>query len=192
MRREKWERFLESISRQLPVSLIANENADGLKGSFVEADGSLPVLEAIDLLEKHDYLRLPDGRIVEKRLLLKRPLRIALFVILTELESRLYRTQEWSNRPLKELNDKNLNDLIKDLVNDKILFAYQTAYKKRSEFKEDLKAVSSMRNQIAHVNKKLEMEVDFETVLKRKRQMLRLLDALDEILARQERVRANG
>jgi hypothetical protein len=149
------------------------------------------VYDAIDLLEKHDRLILPDGRVVKKGFILKRPLRILFFVMLTELESDLYRTQEWSNRPLKELNDKNMNDLIRDLVNDPVLFSYQNEYKAKSDFKEDLKAVCAMRNQIVHVNKKLELEVDFETIAKRKKQMQKLLDVLMGILSRQELARFN-
>jgi len=192
MRKKYWENFFGNISKQFTVSLLAKPAREDEKGPYPAIDSAMPVFDAIDLLEKNECLQLTDGRIIKRKFILKRPLRILLFIFLTELESKLYRTQEWSNRPLKELNETNMNDLIRDLINDEKLFSYQTEYKTRGVFKEDLKAISSIRNLIAHVNKKLELETDFGTIIKRKRQMLRLLKALDEILDEQERGRKNG
>jgi len=142
-------------------------------------------LYGLHLLESHQCLVLPDGRIVKRHMVLKRPLRILFFVLLTELESRLYRTMEWSHNPIREFNEQHLNDYIRVLVDDPVLFGYQSVYATRSDFKEDLKAVSSLRNLIVHVNKKLELDTDFETVVKRRDQILKLLDGLEQILSGQ-------
>jgi hypothetical protein len=191
MRKDAWNAFFGNLSKQFTVSLIARKETVAEEGSYLAVSPTLPIYDTIDLLEKHERLILPDGRVVKKSFMLKRPLRIIFFIMLTELESRLYRTQEWSNRPLKELNDKNMNDLIRDLVNDPVLFSYQNEYKTKNAFKEDLKAVCAMRNQIVHVNKKLEFEVDFDTIIKRKKQMQKLLDVLVEILNHQELAKSN-
>lgn len=183
MQGKLFEAFFENVSRTLPVSLLAKDAKLGAAEKCLLVEDSLPVFDALDLLQENDCLVLKNGKIVNRNFLLKRPLRIAFFVILTEIESRLYRIQEWSNIPLKELNEKCLNDFIRCVVDKKELFDYQTEYAKRSDFKQDLKAVSSLRNLIVHVNKKLEMETDFETIIKRKKQMLKLLNALDQILA---------
>lgn len=155
-------------------------------------EATLPVFDAIDLLKDHESLVLPDGRTVKKRFLMKRPLRIIFFVLLTELESKLYRTQEWSSQPLSELNEANMNKLIVNLLDNATLFSYQDLYKTRADFKEDLKAVSAIRNNIVHVNKKLELEIDFETIVRRKGQLLKLLEAFNQILDAQERGRKDG
>lgn len=192
MRKKDWETFFGNISKQLTVSLLAKPRRENENESCIEIEPELPVFDAIDLLEKYECLSLSDGRIIKRKFLLKRPLRILFFIYLTELESKLYRTQEWSNRALGELNETNMNDLIRDLINDEKLFSYQTEYKSRGAFKEDLKAISSIRNLIAHVNKKLELETDFETIVKRKKQMQRLLRALEQILDEQEKARKDG
>jgi hypothetical protein len=191
MRPDKWQPFFNSISAQLNVGSVALEMPE-TSLSYIDVDPSLPVFDAVDLLLKNDALRVPGGKFVTKRLMLKKPIRIIFFVLLTEIEGRLYRIQEWANRQVAELNEKNLNHLIVDLVDDETLFGYQTFYKSRADFKEDLKAVSSIRNNIVHVNKKLELDVDLETVIKRKRQMLNLLDALQEILDGQEKAKGNA
>jgi hypothetical protein len=191
MREEEWRGFFGSISRQLPVSLVAKDPLEGRPTGY-RVRRSLPIFDAVDLFEKHDCLRLSNGRIVKKNFLLKRHLRILFFVFLTEIEARLYRTQEWAGMPIKGLNETNLNNLIQNLLGNNDLFPYQKEYKTRAKFKEDLKAISSFRNNIVHVNKKLEMDVDFGTVIKRKRQMQRLLAALQQILDGQEKAMADG
>ena len=185
MREEEWRVFFNNISNQLTVSWLARPPHNQDTTGYLEVESSLPVFDAIDLLEKHEGLILPDGRVVVRKLVLKRPTRILFFVLLTELESKLYRTQEWSNRQLNELNEFNLNALITDLLNDQRLFSYQKIYDTRASFKEDLKAVSAMRNHVVHVNKKLELEVEFDTIVTRKRQLQKLIKALSEILDEQ-------
>ncbi len=182
MRGEEFDKFFKGVSSSLPVSLLARAPYEGdPKGGDV-VDGSLGVFEALDLLKESEFLFLADGRIIKRKFALKRPVRILFFVLLTEVESRLYRIHEWTNIALSELNEKNMNDFVRALVESEELFSYQKEYLKRSDFRDDLKAISSLRNLIVHVNKKLEMETDFETVCKRKEQIFRALKALDEIL----------
>jgi hypothetical protein len=191
MREKEWQELFGNVSKQLPVSLVAKEPLNGkAKGLLVRR--SLPIYDAIDLFEKHDSLRLSNGKIIKKEFLLKRHLRIVFFVFLTEIEARLYRTQEWEGLSIKDLNEANLNGLIKNLIGDSDLFFYQKEYKTRSKFKEDLKAISAFRNAIVHVNKKLEMEIDIRTIRKRKMQMQKLLKALQEILDEQEKARIDA
>jgi len=182
LREPEFSEFLARVSRTMPVSMLAREAPLEKHEKCIKVDEGLPVFDALDLLEHNDCLALENGKTVRKKYMLKRPLRIMFFVLLTELESKLYRTQEWSGMPLEELNDKTFNDFVRFLVDDKKLYAFQKEYSSKKEFREDLKAASSFRNLMAHVNKKLEMETDFDTVLKRKHQILRLLRALAEIL----------
>ena len=191
MREKEWQELFGNISRQLPVSLVAKDPMDG-RATGLRVRRTLPIFDAVDLFEKHDSLRLSNGRVVRKEFLLKKHLRIMFFVVLTEIESRLYRTQEWAGMAIKDLNEANLNDLIKNLLDNSDLFSYQKEYKTRANFKDDLKAISSFRNNIVHVNKKLEMEVDLKTIMKRKAQMQRLLTALQQILDVQAEARRNG
>ncbi|MBS3057394.1 MAG: hypothetical protein J4415_02090 [Candidatus Diapherotrites archaeon] len=191
MRKEAFEKFFNGISKQMTVDLIARKN-DGKNYCTSRAvDGKLPVFDALDLFDKTECLVLNDGRVIERSFMLKRPLRVAFFALLTEIESRLYRISEWCNNPIKELNEKNLNDFIRCLLENGNLFSYQTIYKSKKEFREDLKAISAFRNTVMHVTKRFETETDFETVVKRKKQALKLIEALGQILDRQEAVK-NG
>ena len=191
MRPKEFEAFFQSISRQMPISLYAKRLDSEKPSACLLVHESMPVWDALELLEKQGCLSLPDGRILKGKFLLKKPLRTLFFILLTELEACLYRTQEWSGKPLQELNEKNMNDLIRSLVSDKRLFSYQAEYLKPSKFREGLKAASSLRNLIMHVNKKLELETDFETILKRKDQVLKVLKALNQILEVLEKERNN-
>jgi hypothetical protein len=192
MREQEWNDFFNKISSQLTVSWLARPWREGDPVVSISVEQTLPVFDAIDLLEKNESLKLPDGRIVIKRFMLKRSLRIIFFVLITEVESKLYRTQEWAGKPLDVINETNLNNHIMDLMNNETLFAYQSEYKSRADFKEDLKAISSLRNQVVHVNKKLELEMDFETIVKRKRQLQKTISALSQILDLQEKGRVNA
>lgn len=191
MRKEAFEKFFSSISGQMTVDLLARKNGGKNYCTSAAVDGKLPVFDALDLLEKNECLMLDDGRVVERAFLLKRPLRIAFFVLLSEIESKLYRVNEWCNNPVKELNEKNMNDFIRCLLENGNLFSQQEIYRSKKEFREDLKAISAFRNIVMHVTKRFETETNFETVVKRKKQALNLIEALGQILDRQEAVK-NG
>ena len=183
MRRQEFDSFIAGFSKQFPVSMIAKNNGIERNGSGAGVPSALPILDALEIMAAHDYLYFLDvaDRVVLKEYFLKRPLRIIFFFLLTEIESKLYRIQEWSKRPVEELNEKNMNDFIRWLLDNETLIGYQTVYSDRAEFKEDLKAVSSLRNLIVHVNKKLELQTDFCMMVKRKKQLFKLIDALEQI-----------
>lgn len=189
MRKREFERFFNGISKQMTVDLLARSSTGKKYARSEMVDGKLPVFDALDLFDSNECLMLDDGRVIERAFLLKRPLRIAFFVLLSEIESKLYRVNEWCNNPVKELNEKNMNDFIRCLLENGNLFSHQAVYRSKKEFREDLKAISAFRNTIMHVTKRFETETDFETVVKRKKQALRLVEALGQILDRQEVVK---
>jgi hypothetical protein len=102
-------------------------------------------------------------------------------MLLVELEGRLFRIHQWRGKDLAELNDKNMNELIKEMV-DSDLIKFQIEYPSRAEFKEDFKAISAFRNIIMHYNKKFEQTIDINILVNRKKQMTKMLIALQQIL----------
>jgi hypothetical protein len=96
-----------------------------------------------------------------------RKVRIPFFLLLAEFESRLFRIHEWNGKDIAVLNEKYINESIKELL-DSDLIDLQKIYTSRKEFREDMKAISSFRNVIMHVNKKLERDLEPSVILKRK------------------------
>lgn len=186
MRQPEFDAFFARLALQLPVSLIARVTPEPVYSNPIKCSSLMSVWDAMDLLEEADALLLPDGKVALRKNFLKRPIRILFFILLTEIESKLYRVAEWSNHHVDDLNEKNLNDLIRWLVEQEELLSKQSIYHLRSEFKDDLKSMSSFRNLMVHVNKKLELATDFTTLIKRKKQCLKLLDALSMMLDWQE------
>lgn len=79
VRPKDWGSFFSNISSQLTVSLIAKPKREGDENlQYFTVESNLPVFDAIDVLGTHEFLILPDGRIVKRQFLLKRPLRIVL------------------------------------------------------------------------------------------------------------------
>ncbi len=134
----------------------------------------------LDNIGGYEYVSIGKNRYVKRKYFFKKPMRIMFVILLSELEERLYRAAELRQGNTEGLNDKNLNDLIRMLLeNDPI--SLQTEYESKAAFKDDLKALSSFRNIIFHINKKLEESIDYETIIKRKKQALRSLVALQQI-----------
>ncbi|MBT4191979.1 MAG: hypothetical protein HOE11_01595 [Candidatus Diapherotrites archaeon] len=152
-----------------------------LEGDYPKRNPHSPIWDTIDTLYDCEYVDVGNGKYVSCQLFFKKTVRILFYTLMIELEGRLFRIHEWNGKSLDELNEANLNVLIKELV-DSELIDKQIEYDSRTEFKKDLKAVSSFRNVIMHVNKKLEQTVDVKTVVQRKKQMLKLLLALQQIL----------
>tara|TARA_Y100000310_G_scaffold129185_1_gene128341 strand:- start:5261 stop:6400 length:1140 start_codon:yes stop_codon:yes gene_type:complete len=175
----EFEQLFRKISDLFPLKIIAKDMQ--VRGEFPKRSPETPIWESIESLEGCQYLNIGQGKYVESKNLLEKPLRILFFILLQESEGRLFRIHEWSGKNLSELNEKNLNSLITELV-DSELINKQKEYPTRKEFKEDLKAISSFRNIIVHVNKKLERNVEPKTIVKRKKQVQRLLVALQQIL----------
>ena len=142
-----------------------------------------PIWDTIDSLHGIDSIDIGDNRSVSCRFFFKKTVRILFYVLLVEFEGRLFRIHEWHGKDISELNEQNINDLIREIVTSDLV-ELQIEYQSRTEFKDDLKAVSSFRNVIMHVNKKFEKSIDIDMLIQRKRQIGRLLIALQQILDR--------
>lgn len=173
----------DTLFRRLANLFTLETIADNkkLEGKSVKRNPLTPIWDTMDGLYGCDYVDIGDGRYVSCKFFFKKTVRILFFVLLVEVEGRLFRIHEWNGKNISELNEKNINDLIRELI-DSDLVKLQKEYPSRGEFKEDLKAFSSFRNVIMHVNKKLEKTIDLETIINRKKQILRLLSALQQIL----------
>jgi hypothetical protein len=157
-----------------------------LEQSYPKRNPNTPIWDTIDILEHLDsFIDIGDGKYVSCKNFFKRPIRIMFFFLIIELESRIFRILEWSRINLKELNEKSMNNLIIDLANSELI-NFQNIYNSRAEFKEDLKAISSFRNIIVHINKKLSDYIDNKTILNRKKQLNKLLSATQQILDEME------
>jgi hypothetical protein len=174
-----FKKFFKKLSDDLTVEFMAKEQKPF--GSCLKVKNNLPALDALELLEKNDCLMTEDGLVVTKKESMKRAIKTLFYVLITQLEYHLYKTLKPRVQSLKELQAGDLNDLIRLFLAQDELFKMQTVYAKRSEMKKDLKAISSFRNLIMHSNKKMDLEAEFSTILKRKRQALKLLGALEQL-----------
>lgn len=151
-----------------------------LSDSFPKRNPGTPIWDVLDSALNCEYIDIGEGRYVSCKYFFKRPARILFIMLLLELEARLFRVHERNGKDIAELNDKNMNELIKELV-DSDLIKLQIEYPSRAEFKEDLKAISAFRNVLMHYNKKLEKTIDIITLVSRKKQMNKMLVALQQI-----------
>lgn len=179
----EFETLFRRLANLFTLETIADNKV--YEGKSVHRNPLTPIWDTMDGLYDCDHIDIGDGRNVSCKFFFKKTVRILFYVLLVEFEGRLFRIHEWNGKNIEELNEKNINDLIKELV-DSDLVKLQKEYETRSEFKEDLKAISSFRNVIMHVNKKLEKTIDINTLIKRKKQIIRLLSALQQILDRME------
>ena len=178
MHQEKFQKIFGQISKGLTLNLLS-ENKNPVEKIIRECSDDL-VWDTIDDLKNFDCIELENSKTIFCRHFFKRPVRILFFVMLSEFENRLFRIHERRGKLISELNEKNLNDLIRELA-ESDLVNLQNEYETRSKFKEEMKSVSSFRNIIMHVNKKLEKEIDADILIKRKSQILKLLSALQQI-----------
>ena len=173
----------ESLFRRLANLFTLDTISEEIKfeGNSIKRSPNTPIWDTLEGVYDCDYIDVGEGRGVSCRFFFKKTVRILFYVLLVEIEGRLFRIHEWNGKPLSELNEKNINDLIRELVQSDFV-EFQKEYENASKFKEDLKAISSFRNVIMHVNKKLEKTIDIDVLIKRKRQSQRLLIALQQIL----------
>ena len=173
----------ETLFRRLANLFTLETIAENKKmdGKSTKRTPLTPIWDTMDSLYNCDYIDLGDGRSVSCRFFFKKTVRILFFVLLVEFEGRLFRIHEWNGKAISELNEKNINDLIRELL-DSELVDLQKEYSSKNEFKEDLKAISSFRNVIMHVNKKFEKTLDINVLIERKKQILKLLSALQQVL----------
>jgi len=173
-----FEKLFRKISELFTLELISEKK--DLEQNFPKRNPETPIWNTIETLPIEGYFDIGHGRYVPVKKFFKRPVRILFFLFTTEFESRLFRILKWYGKDDSELNEKNINNLIKDLL-DSELVNFQKEYSTRTEFKEDLKAVSSFRNVIVHVNKKLENGINNNILKKRKQQLITILSALQQI-----------
>lgn len=175
----EFETLFRRLANLFTLETIAETKE--MKGRFTKRTPLSPIWDTMDSLYDCDYIDLGDGRVVSCRFFFKKTVRILFYVLLVEFEGRLFRIHEWNGKDLSELNEKNINDLIRELL-DSELIKLQKEYSSEKELKEDLKAISSFRNVIMHVNKKLEKNITIDVLIERKKQILKLLAALQQIL----------
>lgn len=183
----EFETLFRRMANLFTLETIADtKDTVGLGGKSVKRNPLTPIWDTMDGLYDCDYIDIGNERKVSCRFFFKKTVRILFYMLLVETEGRLFRIHEWSGRPLEELNEQNFNNLIGDLM-DSDLINLQKEYPERKDFKEDFKAISSFRNVIMHVNKKLEKTIDLNTLITRKKQNLKVLSALQQILDHMER-----
>ncbi|MEK7650012.1 MAG: hypothetical protein AAB367_03605 [Patescibacteria group bacterium] len=179
----EFESLFRKVANTFTLDSVAEEKT--VSGKFPKRNASSPLWDTIDSGWKSAFIDLGGRRVVSTKHFLKKPVRILFFILLVEMEGRIFRIHEWQGKDIEELNEKNLNHLIKELV-DSDLIKLQSVYKTRSALKEDLKAISAFRNLIVHVNKKLQREINLPVVAQRKQQLINLLRALQEIIDNME------
>lgn len=178
MHPRKFEEIFRNISKVYTLDLFAEEKS--FEGKFPKRSPSETLWDCIDSLHHEEYLDLGNGKFFPCKFLFKRPIRILFFILLTEFEARLFRIHETLGKNISELNEKNTNELIMELLNPEII-SLQEEYSSRKDFKEDLKALGAFRNLIVHTNKKLELSIGSDIIFKRKKQILKALSALQQI-----------
>lgn len=175
----EFERLFARVSDLFTLDTISKKG--DFSGKSLKRNPSTPVWDVLESLDGLDNFDLGDEKYVPCIPFFKKTIRILFFILLVEFEGRLFRIHEWNGKPLSSLNEKNINDLIRELL-ESDLVNFQREYSSASKFKEDLKAISSFRNVIMHVNKKLEKEILWETLVTRKAQLRKVLVALQQIL----------
>lgn len=175
----EFDNLFRKIANIFTLDTMARELK--LDGNFLKRSPQTPIWDVLDSALDCEYIDIGEGRYVSCEHFFKKPVRIMFMMLLIELEGRLFRIHQWQGKDLAELNDKNMNELIKELV-DSELIKFQAEYSARADFKEDFKAISAFRNIVMHYNKKLEKTIDINILIKRKKQMNKMLVALQQIL----------
>jgi mutator protein MutT len=179
----EFEEMFRKVASCFTLESVAQKKE--VEGNFPKRNPNTPIWDTLDSLQDAQYVDIGNGLVVPRSKFFKIQVRSLFFILLVQFEENLFRIHQWKGKPIEELNESNINDLIRELV-DSDLINLQREYISRSEFKEDLKAISSFRNVIMHVNKKLQRDIEIDVVVKRKRQINRILNALQQISDRME------
>ena len=179
MRPERFKPFFEKLSKEMTASLISRDLSSCEK--CFEIEDNLPIFDVLDLLEKHECLRLENGQVITRDDTMRKPVKTLFYLLITEIEYRLYKVLKNRVESLEKLRESEFNELIRLFLENKELFEIQDIYSKRAELKEDLKAISSFRNVIMHAPRKIDLETRYDVVVKRKNQALKLMKMLGEI-----------
>jgi len=181
----EFESFFSKISQMFTLESAAKKQT--IAGKLLKRSPSDLLWSTLDDIHGYDAIDIGKSHYISCENFFRKPMRILFFILVHELESRLYRIHRWSGKPLDELDNWSFNDMIRELLAREDLLALQLAYPSRANLKEDLKAISAFRNIIVHTNRKLLKHVDTDTLIDRKKQVLKLLAALQEILDKMER-----
>jgi hypothetical protein len=181
----EFEAFFGKISQMFTLESAAKKQE--VAGKLLKRSPSDLLWNTLDDIHGYDAIDIGKSHYISCENFFRKPMRILFFILIHEIESRLYRVHRWSGKPLNELDSWSFNDMIRVLLEREDLFSLQKTYASRAEFKEDLKAVSAFRNVIVHTNRKLLKHVDADTLINRKKQCLQVLFALQEILDKMER-----
>ncbi len=179
MNPKDFNKFFNLLADQLTVTLIARKSTE--QSSCFRVNDDMPIFEALELLEKHKCLATEEGLVVTRKDIMKKPVKTLFYALIIEIDYRLYKILKNRVESIDELQTKNMNDMIRLFLTDDDLFKRQTLYKRKTDLKKDLKALNSFRNVIMHSNRKLYLETEFRTILNRKRQALKLLEALGQL-----------
>ncbi|MBI4158830.1 hypothetical protein HY500_01070 [Candidatus Woesearchaeota archaeon] len=179
----EFEELFRKISNLFTLETVSQE--EQIKGKLLRRDPKTPVWDTLESIDGYDAIDI-GGKYVSCEKFFRKPVRILFFILIHEIESRLYRIHRRNGKPLSDLDESNINNMIKGLISDKGLLEAQKIYQTRSELKEDLKAISSFRNIIFHTNRKLLKTVGSKTLIQRKKQVIKLLEALQQISDRME------
>ena len=181
---EEFEKMFRKVINCFTLEDVAEKKQ--VEGNFPKRNPDTPIWDTMDSLQGFEYINIGDGKVVPRSKFFKIQVRSLFFILLVQFEENLYRLHQWKGVPIEQLNEANINDLIRELVNSDLI-SFQKEYISNNEFKEDLKAISSFRNVVMHVNKKLQRNVDIDVVIKRKRQLDRVLNSLQQISDTMER-----
>jgi len=178
---QKFDVFFNKLAATIKLSDIYAKEANSKTNKKI-IDLNKPLFDALDLFENQEELFISDKLSVKRTQLMNHPFKVLFYLLIIQIEYQLYKIQK-ENEPSKKekLQILTFNELIKGFLDNKELMQKQVIYKSKKEFKEDLKAISSFRNIIMHSNRKMQLSLEYKTIIKRKQQLMKLINALNEI-----------
>ena len=175
----EFDELFRKISNLFTLETVSQK--EKVTGRLLKRNPQTPLWDTLDSIEGYDGIDISNGSFVSCEKFFKKPVRILFFILIHEMESRLYRIHRRNGTELNELNELNINDMIRMLVDNENLLRLQKTYQSRALLKEDLKAISAFRNIIVHTNRKLLKEIDSKTIIQRKKQITQMLETLQQI-----------
>ncbi|MBI2106399.1 hypothetical protein HYT57_00285 [Candidatus Woesearchaeota archaeon] len=178
MKPERFNKFFSYLEK-LPASLIAKNIKP--KEDYFRIKNDMPILDALDLLERYECLILENGDVITKEQTMSKPVKTIFYALIIEVEYRLYKVLKEKVKSPEELQRLEFNDLIKMFLLHDDLLKKQSVYSEKQNMKKDLKAISSFRNVVMHSPRKVDLSTRYDIIIKRKKQALNLLEALGQI-----------
>ena len=178
MRPERFNKFFQYLEK-LPVSLIAKNIKP--KENYFRIKSDMPLFDALDLLGRYDCLILENGDVITREQTMSKPVKTIFYTLVIEIEYRLYKVLKEKVKSPEELQRLEFNELIKMFLLYDDLLKKQNVYSEKQNMKKDLKAISSFRNIVMHSPRKMDLATRYDIIIKRKKQALKLLEALGQI-----------